>query len=509
VRHAILSDVHANATALKAVLTDAQDFGVSYVYCLGDVLGYGPDPVAALELVHDRAHVCLLGNHDAAVCGSFPVGDFTPVAAKAVEAHRSRLSAKALAWLKTLPIACEGPGFACTHGDFSEPEAFNYILEPEDAMPSWQVRDEQLLFVGHTHKPGVFVLGVSGEPHCLEPTDFVLEEGRRYIVNVGSVGYPRSGVCRSCYCIYDDVANTVFFRSLPFDLDGYRRKMNGMGIDEAPWIAARAKDRLRPSVRAAADFSKKGHAQHGEAATAKNVAAVSPKPDAPETAQRPGGLGPALVIGAMMLGLAGVFCTYRLIRAMPDPAQKAAVEAVDVASVPTSSSESYAPAFDMDHPVVLSGGWTAYVEVPSRQKVRVVANTKENTVAFRIENEGEAWVRFVRTRSLFDKPESIHTMVKVLTRPLPGRKSDFAFATSLSFFGEGGRPIGVPTPGWGKNSSRRKTPVPDGAVSAEFRIDCRAAGVHEIAVPYFSPDSPRIQTNKKRRDENVTTRRDT
>ena len=228
--YAILSDVHANETALRAVLTDAQDFGADRVFCLGDVLGYGPDPVSALELVHDRAHVCLLGNHDAAVCGAMPVDDFTPVAAAAVATHTSRLSSKAMAWLRTLPSVCEGPGFACAHGDFSDPDAFNYILDPEDAMPSWEARDEPLLFVGHTHQPGIYVLGASGEPHRLEPMDFVVEDGKRYIVNVGSVGYPRSGACRSFYCIYDDSTRTVYFRSLPFDLEGYRRKMNGQGL---------------------------------------------------------------------------------------------------------------------------------------------------------------------------------------------------------------------------------------------------------------------------------------
>ena len=256
-RYAILSDIHANAAALRAVLADAQDMRAERVVCLGDVLGYGPEPVAALETVYARAHVCLAGNHDDAVCGRCSTEDFNDIAAKAVKRQRGMLTDSARAWLERLPYVCEMDGFACAHGDFSDPQAFNYILEPEEAMPSWEVRGEQLLFVGHTHRPGIFVIGGSGTPHRLEPADFVLEDGKRYIVNVGSVGYPRSGLCRSFYCIYDDRSRTVFFRSLPFDLEGYREKMGGEGFDEAPWVTARANERAVPCVRNGADFGRR------------------------------------------------------------------------------------------------------------------------------------------------------------------------------------------------------------------------------------------------------------
>ena len=253
-RYAILSDVHANADALRAVLVDARDMHADRLVCLGDVLGYGPDPVAALETVYSRVHVCLAGNHDDAVCGRCPTDGFNAFAAAAVARQRQALTAEALGWLRKLPYTCELGGFACAHGDFSDPPAFNYILDPADAMPSWEVRSEQLLFVGHSHQPGIFVIGGHGVPHGLAPADFVLEEGKRYIVNVGSVGYPRSGLCRSFYCLYDDRSRTVLFRSLPFDLEGYRAKMGGKGLDEAPWVAARAQERAVPAVRSGANF---------------------------------------------------------------------------------------------------------------------------------------------------------------------------------------------------------------------------------------------------------------
>ncbi len=274
-RYAIISDIHANAAALRTVLVDAQDMRVDRIVCLGDVLGYGPDPVQALETVYSRVHVCLAGNHDDAVCGRCSTDDFNDFAAAAVERQRKALTASALKWLKSLPYACKISGFACAHGDFSAPEDFNYILEAEDGLPSWEARSEQLLFIGHTHQPGIFVIGESGTPHRLEPADFVLEEGKRYIVNVGSVGYPRSGLCRSFYCIYDDTTRTVRFRSLPFDLEGYREKMGGKGLDEAPWVTARAKERATPKVRDHAKFGKAISVKAGTGAAA-NVAAPAP-----------------------------------------------------------------------------------------------------------------------------------------------------------------------------------------------------------------------------------------
>ena len=500
-RYAIFSDVHANEAALKAVLADAQDAGATSIFCLGDVLGYGPDPVASLELVHDRVHACLMGNHDAAACGMFPIEEFTEIAANAIEKHRSLLSPKAIDWLKTLPLICEGPGFACAHGDFSIPGEFKYIIEPEDAMPSWLARVEQLLFVGHSHRPGIYVLGSSGRPYCLEPTDFILEDGKRYIVNVGSVGYPRSGECRSYYCIYDDVEKSVSFRSLPFDIDGYRQKMNGQGFDEASWLAVRAAERQHGKVRTAAHFGKaeiirdddaNGSVVRPQPTNVGNAVAASPRP-----ADGGNGLGTALVLGALLLAFVGVFCTMHLIRAMPDREEKKRIEAIKVKSLVAPQPTS-APTFALDEPIMLSGGWRAYVEDHSRQKVKVERNSKANRAAFRIENAVEATVRFTRTISLIGKPPKVRTDIELLTQPRPGEKSDFGFVAKMEFFKADGKPCGMPMQWSGKVSARNKEiNVPGDATSAAFTVECRSEGTHEIAIPNFSE----IQSTPERRND--------
>lgn len=216
--YAILSDVHANEIALEAVLADARDNGAERFICLGDVVGYGPEPEKAVALVRKAATATVAGNHDDAVSGRLDPADFIDLAADAVARHREALSSSSLVWLKCLPYTFAEGRFACAHGDFTEPAAFNYVTDEDEAAANFAARAEQLLFVGHSHVPGIFLTGASGRVYRLDPTDFVLEDGKRYIVNPGSVGYPRSdgGVCESTYVLYDDKTGTVLFRRLPF-----------------------------------------------------------------------------------------------------------------------------------------------------------------------------------------------------------------------------------------------------------------------------------------------------
>ena len=216
--YAILSDVHANVLALAAVLDDARRCGAGRIICLGDVVGYGPEPEKAVELIRRHATVTLAGNHDAAVAGILDASDFIGLAADAVLRHRDALSDERRAWLKGLPLVFEGESFVCAHGDFTSPETFEYVTTEEDAARNFAVRREQLMFTGHSHVPGIFLTGASGKVYALAPADFTLEDGKRYIVNPGSVGYPRtdSNICETTYVLYDSDARTIEFRHLPF-----------------------------------------------------------------------------------------------------------------------------------------------------------------------------------------------------------------------------------------------------------------------------------------------------
>lgn len=490
-RYAIISDVHANEAALRAVLTDAADEKAEKIICLGDVLGYGPEPVAALELVYRRAHVCLAGNHDDAVCGRFPVEDFTDFAAAAVARHRAAITHEATDWLAHLPYTCAFEGFACAHGDFSDPQNFNYVLEAQDAVASWEARAEQLLFVGHSHRPGIFVLGASGTPHRIDAADFTLEEGKRYIVNPGSVGYPRSGDCRSCYCIYDDEARTVEFRSLPFDLDSYAAKMHGQGLNEAPWMLARAAERRRPAVRGKANF--------GVAQPAPCVPEGRDKRNLPilgEAALLPLRQGErnrfpkwaTALIALGVLALAGIV-TYTLfiLRSMPkgrlDPADLSVQEVLP--SPPPAQPQTeikFGPASD------LADGWQVAFEVPDEQKVVIEYNEKRNARVFRIEHAAPHVVRFTKHLSLRQRPDRLYWRVALADEKRGNAKVDFLFTTHLVYSDENGVQVGEEV-GGGKLSENKKKgySVPENAVDAVLSIDCSCTGVHELEVPFFAP----------------------
>lgn len=221
-RYAIISDIHANPTALRAVLADALSQKVDEIICLGDCVGYGPLPQQALALVRQYCAVTLLGNHDKAVVSPEAAADFVDLAGESIQRHRAELTAEDLDWLSKLPrVTTFGEG-AAAHADFTDAQKFYYVESPEDARANFDIRREPLLFVGHTHSPAVFLTGQSGQVYALPPTDFVLEEGKRFLVNPGSVGYPREkdGVCQSSYVIYDTDSRAVYFRFLPFDVSG-------------------------------------------------------------------------------------------------------------------------------------------------------------------------------------------------------------------------------------------------------------------------------------------------
>ena len=279
-KYAVFSDVHANLHALESVIADARSLGAERFVCLGDIVGYGPLPAEALARVRATAAVVLAGNHDHAVAGLADPAEFIDLAADAVARHRDALDASSLAWLKSLPLTAELDGAAFAHGDFTEPAAFNYVDGAESAAANFNaLPTAQLMFVGHTHVPGIFLTGASGSVYELAPQDFVLEPGKRYLVNPGSVGYPREsgGQCYSSYIIYDSYEQSVTFRLLPFAVASMLQR-------------GRAPRRLRKSVIAALVLT---------AALLAGALALLLKPSATEYA-----LDPALVVESRELVLA-------------------------------------------------------------------------------------------------------------------------------------------------------------------------------------------------------------
>lgn len=231
-KYAIISDVHANLMALENVIADAKLHGVEKFVCLGDVVGYGPQPAETLELVRKTCFITLAGNHDDAVSGRGDASTFIDLAKDAVERHRTALSEEQIEWLKSLPYTCTLDKAIAAHGDVFDPPKFYYILDEQGAEANFKTSDASLVFVGHTHEPAIFLTGNSGTVYKTQPQDFTIEDHKRYIVNPGSVGYPRDadGQCFSSYVLYDSTERTVSFRYIPFQVESVMQR----GTSAAP-----------------------------------------------------------------------------------------------------------------------------------------------------------------------------------------------------------------------------------------------------------------------------------
>jgi diadenosine tetraphosphatase ApaH/serine/threonine PP2A family protein phosphatase len=228
-RYAVLSDIHANLEALEAVLADATG-RVDSLLCLGDVVGYGADPAACVELIGERAAVVAAGNHEYAVLGRLELDWFNPWAQAAAEWTHARLDADHLAWLQRLPLRAEAGDATLVHASPVDPEEWDYLVGDEDGFAAFAAFATRLCFVGHSHLPGLWSLGSSGPEHRPGRVAVALEAGRRYVINVGSVGQPRDRDPRAAYALWDAGRGTVSLRRVPYDVDTARRKILGAGL---------------------------------------------------------------------------------------------------------------------------------------------------------------------------------------------------------------------------------------------------------------------------------------
>jgi predicted phosphodiesterase len=243
-KYAFVSDLHANIQAWKMVYHDIQANNVDRIISLGDVVGYGPNPREILKEVRAKVDAFVLGNHDAVVAGKLDESLFNDDAQKVLNWTKKQLTDEDRNFLGTFPLTLAGDGFRCVHGEFTAPANFDYVLDAESALPSWKAVEDVLLFVGHTHEPALYILGASGTPRSVEPQDFVVDPGKRYLVNIGSVGQPRGSDVRSCYCIYDSETKSLYWRRVSFDVDAYRKslKATGLQLDSSYYLQPAAKN---------------------------------------------------------------------------------------------------------------------------------------------------------------------------------------------------------------------------------------------------------------------------
>ncbi len=226
-RHAIIADIHANLAALTAVLDDIkQRGGVEEVWCLGDVVGYGPDPHQCIELLRQYSHVCVAGNHDWAAIGKIDTSDFNPDAAAACHWTTQQLSLEDVEYLSNLPLVIERDNFTLVHGSPRDP-IWEYLLSTSSAGENFAFFRSQFCLVGHSHAPLIFeynevkACSLSKFP---ADTEIRLAENR-LIINPGAIGQPRDGDPRASYAIYDSETRTIKHYRIPYNISITQARM--------------------------------------------------------------------------------------------------------------------------------------------------------------------------------------------------------------------------------------------------------------------------------------------
>ena len=250
-RTAIISDIHGNLEALTVVLEHMAEQKADRLICLGDILGYGPNPVECVDLVIEKCHWALMGNHDFGAL--YEPTNFNAVAEQAAYWTRTQFeaegdpdkAAKRWEFLGSLRVRVGYGDFICVHGTPRRP--INEYLFPEDAINSpvkmQQVFDrvEKYCLVGHTHVPGVF----TDEPDFYPPDDldgcYQLTDDEKAIINPGSVGQPRDLDPRASYAILDEDEKRVEFYRLPYDIDAVFNKIQAVP-ELSDWLGERLKE---------------------------------------------------------------------------------------------------------------------------------------------------------------------------------------------------------------------------------------------------------------------------
>ncbi|MBN1146775.1 MAG: metallophosphoesterase family protein [Anaerolineales bacterium] len=228
----IISDIHANLTALEAVLAEAGEYAATW--CLGDLVGYGPDPNECIERVRELPDLkCIIGNHDAAALKQIDPDTFNPEARTAIFWTQKMLSESALAFLQSLPEKIVLEKVTLSHGSPRYP-VWEYLLDTRTATINFEHFNTPLCFVGHTHLPVIYTLHEDDHLARLdipEPNQKItLSE--RSIVNPGSVGQPRDRDPRAAYAIYDTEENTWDYRRTAYDFLAVQERMREARLPE-------------------------------------------------------------------------------------------------------------------------------------------------------------------------------------------------------------------------------------------------------------------------------------
>lgn len=241
-RFALISDIHANWEALSAVADDIRQHQAEEVVCLGDVVGYGADPVGCLTWVAEHCRGIVRGNHEAALLDEHEREQMNPVAAEAIVWTASQVRDKHMEMVNAWPWTILWQDHRLIHSSPEHPERFYYLIHRRDFLNSFRAFSEKMAFYGHTHLPLVAEWNpVSQALAFMPPTELDTKPGRRYLVNVGSVGQPRDGDPRACWVLAEGEPGResvhLTFRRVDYDCRKAGIKIVEAGLPEI--LAAR------------------------------------------------------------------------------------------------------------------------------------------------------------------------------------------------------------------------------------------------------------------------------
>ena len=224
-RYLILSDIHSNLVAFEAVIADAGSFDL--IWCLGDVIGYGPQPNECIDRLKQFPHLCVAGNHDLAAIDRLDVSAFNPDALRACLWTRDQLTPPSWEYMRSLPDRIVEDDFTIVHGSPRHP-IWEYITHPLVAQANLSHYETRHCLFGHTHVPAAYVSaepGTSVEERRVEPNVVTPLGNRRSLLNPGGVGQPRDGDPRASYVILDSGEKTIEHRRVEYSVEETQKLM--------------------------------------------------------------------------------------------------------------------------------------------------------------------------------------------------------------------------------------------------------------------------------------------
>ena len=222
----LVSDVHSNLEAFQSVIEDAErQGGFDEIWSLGDLVGYGPDPAACVDLLRSSRHKAVAGNHDLAAVGSLSLDRFNPYAAAANRWTAGQITKEQSEYISGLPLQLEAGEFTLVHGSPRDP-IWEYLTTEEAAIACFTHIDTYWCAVGHSHVPFICIPRADGAVFMAFPEGRSIQlDDQALIVNPGSVGQPRDGDPRASYILYDESSQTLIHRRVAYDISRTQEKM--------------------------------------------------------------------------------------------------------------------------------------------------------------------------------------------------------------------------------------------------------------------------------------------